>query len=403
MAVSAKKRMVVVLVVLGLVFGVVGAMHWFNGVVTAKVLQGFALQEPTVATISAQATSWQPQLASVGTVTPVQGAALAPEISGTVEAIHFDSGQDVAKGALLVSLRQNNLPDVLAELQAQAKLDQINLARDQKQFAAQAVSQAQIDTDRATLQAATAQVQAQQAIIDQTQIRAPFSGRVGIRNVNPGEFVSPGTALVTLEQLDPVYVDFYLPQQALGQVSVGQSVSVKVDAYPGQEFTGTISALDSAVDQATRSIKLRATLKNPGLKLVPGLFGQVSVASGAPVSQVTLPQTAITYNPYGDTVYVLTPHAFAWAGVSEGFVDRMIGKMIPNLPGKQAPGATYQASQVFVTLGDTRGDQVAVLSGVKPGDLVVTAGQMKLHNGALVMVNNSIEPANNPAPTPPNQ
>ncbi len=383
MAVNAKKRMIVMLAVVGVLFGAVFGFGAFKAVMVAKFLKGFANAEPTVAAMTAATSSWQPQLSSVGTLTAVQGATLAPEIAGTVEAINFASGQLVQKGALLVSLRQNALPDQLAQLQAQAQLDRINLTRDLKQFAAQAVSQAQIDTDRATLAAAEAQVGAQQALLDQTLIRAPFAGRLGIRDINPGEYVSPGTGLVTLTQLDPVYADFYLPQQDVGAVRVGQTVSVTVDSYAGQSFTGTVSAIDSAIDQATRSIRVRATIANQGLKLVPGMFVQVSVASGASATYITLPQAAITYNPYGDTVYVLTPHAPA--------------------PGAVTSGPSYLATQMFVQLGDTRGDQVAVLAGVKPGDMVVTAGQMKLHNGSLVMVNNTLEPADNPAPTPPNE
>ncbi|WP_297444119.1 efflux RND transporter periplasmic adaptor subunit, partial [Acidocella sp.] len=273
--------MIVMLAVVGGLFGLVFGFGTFKSVMIAKFLKGFANAEPTVAAMVAQTSSWQPQISAVGTLTAVQGATLAPEIAGTVEAINFASGQLVQKGALLVSLRQNALPDQLAQLQAQAQLDRINLTRDLKQFAAQAVSQAQIDTDRATLAAAEAQVGAQQALLDQTLIRAPFAGRLGIRDINPGEYVSPGTGLVTLTQLDPVYADFYLPQQDVGAVRVGQTVSVTVDSYAGQSFTGTVSAIDSAIDQATRSIRVRATIANQGLKLVPGMFVQVSVASGA--------------------------------------------------------------------------------------------------------------------------
>jgi membrane fusion protein (multidrug efflux system) len=197
--------------------------------------------------------------------------------------------------------------------------------------------------------------------------------------VDLGQFLAAGTEIVSLQQLNPVYVDFHLPQQALAQVQPGQVVDVSVDAYPAQKFTGTVMALDSNVDQATRSIAVRARLDNSKLLLRPGLFANISVATGTPQQVVTLPQTAITYNSYGDTVYVLSPGTDA--------------KGKPDLI----------ANQVFVTLGDTRGDQVAVTSGVKPGDQVVVAGQVKLRNGAVVAVNNNLLPPNSPNPTPPNE
>jgi len=309
----------------------------------------------------------------------VNGANLSAEIGGIVDSIHFESGADVPAGALLVTLRPNNDPAVLAQLQAQAALDQITYSRDVKQFQADAIAQAQVDTDRANLAAAQAQVQGQEALMAEKLIRAPFAGRLGIRQVDVGQYLTAGTQIVTLQQLNPLYVDFYLPQQALSQLAVGQVVNLAIDAFPGQSFPAKISAINAVVDSATRSVQVRATLPNDKLLLRPGMFATVKINVAAPQNLVTLPQTAITYNPYGDTVFLAVPQTDA------------MGK------------AGLVAQQVFVTLGDTRGDQVAILSGVKPGDQVVSAGQLKLRNSTPIAVNNSVQPPNSPNPTPPNE
>jgi membrane fusion protein (multidrug efflux system) len=371
--------MVIMLVAVGVLFGLIFGYGAVRSFFIARFLAGFANQVQTVATMTAAETPWQPNMQSVGSVTAINGASISAEVAGIVDAIHFVSGEDVQKGELLLTLRPNNDPAVLAQLEAQAALAAVNMARDEKQFAVSAVSQAQLDSDRAQLQAAQAQVAAQQALIQEKQIHAPFTGRLGIRQVDVGQFLAAGTAIVSLEQLNPVYVDFHLPQQALAQVQPGQRVAATVDAYPGVVFSGTITALDSAVDQATRSIGVRATIDNSKLQLRPGMFTNVTVSTGAPQDFVTLPQTAITYNSYGDTVYLVTKGTDA--------------KGKPDLI----------ANQVFVTLGATRGDQVAVLSGVQPGDEVVVAGQVKLRNGVVVAINNSLLPSDSPNPTPPNE
>jgi membrane fusion protein, multidrug efflux system len=373
------KRMVIMLCAVGVLFGLVFGYGALRSFFIGKFLASFANQVQTVATMTAEDTPWQPGLQSVGSVTAVNGASLSAEVSGIVDEIHFDSGQDVQKGALLLTLRPNNDPAVLAQLEAQAALAAINAARDQRQFAVDAVSQAQLDSDRAQLASAQAQVAAQRALIEEKQIRAPFSGRLGIRQVDIGQYLTAGTEIVSLQQLNPVYVDFHMPQQALSQVVPGQKVDIKVDAYPNEDFSGTVSALDSNVDQATRSIEVRATLDNSKLLLRPGMFANVNVSVGTPQDFVTLPQTAITYNSYGDTVYLVTH-------------------------GKDANGKpALIATQVFITPGATRGDQVAVLAGVNPGDVVVVAGQVKLRNGAVVAINNKLLPSNEPNPTPANE
>lgn len=372
------RRMIVMLICVGVLFFLVFGFGAVRNIMVARYLKTLANPVQTVATVTAKLTPWQPALNSVGTLVAINGADLSAEVAGIVDTIDFHSGEDVKAGQLLLTLRLNNETAVLQQLQATAKLDEINYQRDLKQLRANAVSQAAVDTDRATLAAAQAQVAAQQALIAEKQVTAPFAGRLGIRQVDVGQYLAAGTSIVTLQQLNPLYIDFNLPQQALAQIAVGQPVSVDIDAYPGQDFAGKITSINSAVNTTTRTVQVRATLRNVGMKLRPGMFGTVNVRVGTPVNRVTLPQTAIAYNSYGDTVFIVN-HAKDAAGKDELVAD-----------------------QVFVTLGNTRGDQVAVLSGVKPGDVVVNAGQIKLKNGSVVQINNSIEPTDEPNPNPPN-
>ena len=383
------KRLVIMLLAVGIVFGLIFGFGAFRNIMIGKFLATLSNPSQTVAAIKAADMPWRPSLHAVGSLVAINGANLSAEVSGVVDTIHFESGEDVAAGTLLLTLRANNDPAVLAQLQATAALDEVNYRRDVKQLAADGVSQATVDTDRATLASANAQVQAQQLLIAEKQIRAPFAGRLGIRQVDLGQYLSAGTEIVTLQQLDPLYVDFYVPQQALSQISVGQALTVSIDAFPGRGFPGTITAINSAIDTTTRMVQVRAGLSNPGLVLRPGMFATVDVGIGQPQNFVTLPQTAITYNPYGDTVFIVTPDNKPPAGKT------------PN--GKAAKGGGLVANQQFVTEGETRGDQVAITRGVNVGDQVVTAGQIKLKNGSPVTINNSIQPTNDANPSPPNE
>jgi membrane fusion protein (multidrug efflux system) len=373
------KRLVVMLVIAGIVFFLIFGFGAFRSIMIGKFLATLSDQTQTVATITAQTSSWQPSLSAVGSVVAINGADLSAEVAGIVDSIDFESGETVPAGKLLLTLRPNNDNAVLQELQATAALDAVTYHRDVRQLAADAVSQATVDTDRATLQNANAQVAAQRALMAEKQIRAPFAGTVGIRQVNLGQYLSAGTAIATLQQLNPLFVDFYLPQQSLSQISVGQAITVAIDAFPNQSFPGTISAINSEVDTATRTVQIRATISNDALQLRPGMYATVSIGLGAPQNLITLPQTAITYNSYGDTVFKV--------------------KDTKNANGPD----TLTAVQQFVQVGDTRGDQVAVLSGVAAGDQVITAGQLKLKNGTPVAINNSIQPANEANPNPPNE
>ena len=369
---------VVVLVVL-LLAGITGSNIYF-GMKKGKQM-ALAFSAPaTVATATATNTEWQAQSQAVGSLLAAKGADLAPQASGVVDRISFESGNDVKKGDVLLRLRPNDDPAKLAQLQAAAVLAELTLKRDREQLAAQAISQATVDTDVSNLKSANAQVAAQQALMEEKIVRAPFAGRLGIRQIDEGQYLTAGTTVVTLQALDPIYVDFYVPQQMLAALKKGETVTASVDAYPGAKFAGTISAINSKVDSASRNVQVRASLPNADRRLVPGMYATVEINNGAARSLVTVPQTAISNNPYGDVVYV----------VEKGGNDD-----------QGHPKLTVQ--QHFVKLGPTRGDQVAIESGVSAGDVVVTQGQMKLRNGAPVTINNSTTPTNDPAPTPPNE
>ncbi len=371
------KRMLLMLVLVGLLFGGIFGFQAFKAHMIKKFMAAQGVPVQTVSTIRAAYGEWQPRLEAVGTLRAVRGADLAPEVAGIVTAIRFASGEEVKAGAPLVDLDSAQETAQLQVLQAAAQLAEINYTRDSQQLEVKAVSQAAVDADAANLKAARAQVAQQQALIDKKLIRAPFAGRLGIRAVDLGQYVSPGAKLVTLQSLDPIYVDFSVPQGMLERVSVGQELAAKSDAFPGEQFSGKVSAIDAKVDPATRNVTVRGALRNPKHRLLPGMFATVDVQAGAAQRYVTLPQTAISYNPYGDTVFVVEEQ------------------------GKGPDGKPRLAAQQrFVTTGATRGDQVAVLSGVKEGETVVSAGQLKLRNGTPVVINNAIQPADNPAPQP---
>jgi membrane fusion protein (multidrug efflux system) len=365
-----------VAVVMGGIFG----WQIFIGKMTKKFMGAMATAPQTVSSTIAAASSWQPRTQALGTLRAVRGADLAAQASGVVDKIHIDSGAEIAAGTVLLTLKPNDDPAKLAQLQAQAELASITLKRDQEQLEAQAVSQATVDTDASNLKAARAQVAAQQALIEEKVVLAPFAGRLGIRLVDEGQYLAAGTTVVTLQALDPIFIDFYVPQQALARLKVKQTVSASVDAYPGVPFSGNIASVNSRVDAASRNVQVRASFANTDRRLVPGMYANVDIDDGDPSTLVTLPQSSITYNPYGNTVYLVQ---------KSGTDDKGNPKLT--------------VLQRFVKLGETRGDQVAVLSGVAAGDEVVTAGQMKLRNGSPVVINNKVVPASDPNPTPPNE
>ena len=374
------KRMIIMLIAVGLVFGGVFGFQIFKNAMIKKFMSAMPQPPQTVSTVTAAVQEWQPQIEAVGSLRAVNGADLAFEVSGIVRELHFKSGDDVAAGDILLTLRAADDIAKLEALKATAALSEIVHQRDQEQFKIKAVSQATLDADGANLKNAKAQVAEQQAVVDKKTLRAPFAGHLGVRVVDIGQYISAGTAVVTLQALDPIYADFFLPQQALNQIRLEQVVTIKIDTYPNGDFAGTITAINPKVDPATRNVQVRATLKNPDRLLLPGMYASVNVAAGGKQRYLTLPQTAVTYNPYGETIYVVDDKG-------------------------QDPQGRPQliARQIFVTAGLKRGDQVAILSGIEEGQTVVTAGQMKLRNGSPLVIDNTIRPTADANPTPIDQ
>lgn len=326
----------------------------------------------TVTAMTAAYSEWQPQITAVGSVRAVRGVEITTEVTGLVRSVEFHSGDEAKKGQVLVRLNADSDVATLRSLEAAADLAETVYARDKMQFDAQAISQAQLDADAADVKNKRAQAAAQAALVEKKILRAPFDGRLGITTVNPGQYLNTGDNVVTLQELDPVYVDFRLPQEQLTQVHVGLTARLTLDALPGQSFDGKITAIDPLVDTASRNFQTEATVPNPDRRLLPGMFVRVAVLSGSPQHYLTLPQTAVTYNPYGETVFLVA----------------------------KQPDGKLTAQQTFITTGPTRGDQVAVLKGVKEGDEVVTSGQLKLKNGTPLAISTMDTPSDAPHPTP---
>lgn len=371
-----KKRMAIMIVLAAVVFGGIFGFQFFRGMMMKKYMSAQGNAPQTVSTITAAYEPWQPRLTAVGSLRAIDGVQVSPEVSGIVSALHFTEGQDVKKGQVLVELVADNDIARLHTLQAAAALARTTYDRDKLQFEFKAVSQQALDADRANLMQAAAAVAEQQALVNKKFVRALFSGRVGIRMVSVGQYLNAGTPVVSLQALDPIYLDFSVPQQRIRIIHTGQKVSATTDAYPDEHFSGEVAVINPEVDPSTLNVKVRLKLNNPQHKLLPGMYATVDISAGKPQRYITLPQTAIIYNPYGNVVYL----AETGAGGN----------------GKRA----FIARQVFVTTGETRGDQVAVLKGVKEGDIVVTSGQIKLHNGSPIEVNNAIVPTNEAHPQP---
>ncbi|HWU75054.1 MAG TPA: efflux RND transporter periplasmic adaptor subunit [Rhodanobacter sp.] len=333
----------------------------------------------TVSTTTVREQPWQPSLQAVGSLRAANGADLAMDVAGLVTAVNLKSGQDVKQGQLLVQMRDGDDVAQLHQFEAAARLSQLTFERATKQLAAQAISKADYDAASADLKAKQAAVAQQKVVVAKKQLRAPFAGRAGIITVSPGAYLSAGTTVVTLQQLDPLLVDFYVPQSELGRLRTGQTVNLELDAYGSRSFEGKLSAISPKVDTDTRNVQVEARVPNHDKVLVPGMFAKITIDAGSSKPELTLPQAAIVYNPYGDTVYVVQP--------SKGKDDQ--GKPLP---------ATVK--QTFVTLGDTRGDQVAILKGIDAGTVVVTSGQIKLKNDAPIVIDNSVQPADSAHPTP---
>jgi membrane fusion protein (multidrug efflux system) len=378
--VQMNKRMVVMLVVVGILFGGIFGYKAFMRAMMMKYMFAGGVPPAVVSAVKAESLPWQPRIRAVGSIRAVRGVDVTTEVPGLVESVHFKSGDTVKAGALLVKLNTDADRAQMQALQAGTELSRIIYERDQKQFEVQAVSQAVVDADAAELKSRRAQLAQQKAMVAKKFIRAPFAGQLGISTVTRGQYLNPAEKVVTLQLLDAVYVDFFLPQQDLSRITTGQTADVTTDTYPGRIFTGKITAINPKVDTDSRNVQVQVAVDNPKHELLPGMFASVEVLAGKPEVYVTVPQTAVTFNPYGETVYVVQE--------KEKDAD---GKVV------------LAAKQVFVTTAETRGNQVSLVQGVKAGDMVVTSGQMKLKNGSVVIINNEVPVSNDPAPQPVDQ
>ncbi|HMA32589.1 MAG TPA: efflux RND transporter periplasmic adaptor subunit [Casimicrobiaceae bacterium] len=379
MAKGTAKRMIIMLVIAAVIVGGVVGFQQFKNTMIAKAIKGGANPPQTVSTTVARESTWQPTVQALGNLLASQEASLGAEVGGLVTAIHFDSGEKVRAGQPLVELNPAPLKAQLAQLEAQSALAELTLKRDEAQLKVRAISQAAVDNDAATLKSAQAQVAAQKALIAQKTIAAPFSGQLGIRQVNLGQYLAPGSAIVTLQKLDPMDVDFTVPQNQIDLIRIGMKAELQTSAAPGKTFAATVTAIEPQVDTTTRNLKVRARVPNPKGDLLPGVFATVHITQGEARQYVTLPNAAVAYNPYGATVFIVK---------DEGKGPDGKPKLV--------------AEQRFITPGPTRGDQVAIVEGVKAGETVVTAGQLKLRNGSPIVVNNTVQPSDNPNPQVPN-
>jgi membrane fusion protein (multidrug efflux system) len=331
-----------------------------------------------VTTADAQAVEWRSQIESIGTLAPVEGVMLSADADGVISKINVENGAPVKAGDILVELDASVEIAQLAAAQARADLSRINYERAKDLFERNANSKSEYDLADATYKQAVADMAAINAQIAKKQVRAPFDGRVGIREVNAGQFVARGRALLPLQKLNPIYVNFGIPQRNVPSLAPGQQVDVKVDAYPGRVFKGSITAVNSEVDSATRNSSVQATLENPDEVLRSGMFARVAVEMSAAAPQVVVPSTAIAYASYGNSVFI---------------VEKMKDK-----EGKEFLGVRQQ----FVKLGASRGDLIAIAEGLKAGEVVVTSGVFKLRNGVPIQINNTATPGASSSPKPAN-
>lgn len=369
------KRMFLMLVVAA---AVIGGLGYFKTRQIQAAVKSHAFTPPpeAVTTIVAKSEVWPSTLSVVGTMNAIHGVTVSADLPGTVDKINFDSGRWVKEGEVLVQLDTRQERAQLAAMQAQQDLAKINYDRMRQLVNEGVISRQDYDkamADQRQTEANTAEIR---ATIDRKTIRAPFSGVLGIRQVNLGQYLAAGNAIVPLQSLDPIYVNFNVPQQVVGRMQPGRTVRITSDNLPGTSFTGKVNAIDSVVDQSTRNVQVQAIMSNPGGRLRPGMFVQVEVGVGEQRTVLPLPASAISYAPFGDSVFIVSDL-------------------------KSPTGEAYRGvHQQFVKVEGSRGDQVGVISGLKAGEEVVTSGVFKLRNGAAIAVNNKIQPGNNPAPKP---
>jgi membrane fusion protein, multidrug efflux system len=388
------KRFVIAAIIVGLFLGGVG---YFNLVFKPKMIADFVSKMvPPPATVTAEAAkteSWIDRLRAIGTLVAIEGVDVAPQLGGTVTDYFFDSGKDVEKGEKLVKLDTSVEEADLADNKATLNQTILDYERQSKLVKTGAVSQAILDQTIAKRDSAAASVQHVEAIIAQKTITAPFAGRLGLRHVEKGQYVSAGQALVWLQALDPIWVDFPVPEASVAKFQIGSAIELAADAYPGQLFKGEVEAFDAKLSQDARMLTVRARVPNPDRKLLPGMFANVAVLAGGAKEFVTLPRTAVTYGLYGDSVWVVKEGAPEPAPASpptasnEPVASAVAADATTTGAVPAEPKLTVERR--FVRVGPTEGDRVAILEGVKAGEQVVTSGQLKLQPGATIKVDNS--------------
>jgi len=392
------------LAAIGFVLLFVAAFIGVKYMMVMKMMAGMKPPPPAVVTTAKAAyQEWQPALSAVGSLRAVRGADLALDIAGLVTHVNVKSGDDVKEGQVLLQLRDSEDVAQLHQLEAAAALAEVTFNRAKQQIAMKAISQADYDAASADLKGKQAAVQQQQVKVAMKQLRAPFAGHAGIVIANPGMYMNSGTTIVTLQQLDPLYVDFYLPQKNLGGLNVGQKVTLTLDAFSGKAFEGTINAISPKVDTDTRNAQIEAQVANPDHSLVPGMFANVNIETGEQKRYLTLPQTAVVFNPYGETVFVVRKKSefdkLQAAAAKSGDPKAQAAPASGAQNGPPIPPDALVVQQAFVTTNGTRGDQIAITGGLDEGAEVVSSGQLKLKNGAQVTIDNSKLPAASPNPT----
>ena len=384
---STRKRMFWTLLITVLVFGGVFALWGAMRTMMNSFFDDMPQPPVSVATFEARAERWSGRLEAVGTLVAVNGTDVTTEAGGVVQRITFEPGQPVKAGSLLVELTSDAEMATLEALEASANLARVQADRWRALGTEQLVSQAEVE-ERAT-QAATARAQAesQRALIAQKRIRAPFDGVLGIRKVDLGEYLAPGAPIVSLQSLDPIFLDFTLPEQELGSLREGMAVRARVDSIGGRDFEGQVTAIEPAVDPDTRNFRVQATFDNPDHLLRPGAFARVEFEVGEDEDVVVIPQTAVGFNPYGNVVYVVIPAEDDGENTDEA----------------DAEGDRLIVRQRFIDTGPTRGDMIVVTRGLAPGETVVNGGLLRLRNDAAVVINNDVQPSADERPLPPNR
>lgn len=373
------KRMIIMLALAGIVFGAIFGMKWFGNKMMNDYLAKAPIPPATVSAAPVETMTWDNHLEAIGSFVAVNGTVVTTESGGIVTAIHFESGANVGKGAALVTLDSANEAAELKRLQAQAELAELNRSRREKLYTLEAISKSDYDAADSEAQAAKAAVDAQRAKLAQKNIRAPFAGQLGIRKVNLGDYLSPGAAIVSLQSLDPIYFDFTLPEQQVAVAQPELKVEVRVDSMPGEAFVGMVDAIEPLIDEATRNFKVRARLSNPDHRLRPGQFGKVTLTLPGERQLLVVPRTAISYNSYGTSVFVVQ--------------KQKDPKPAPETPAPGSPPHTdLEVTQRFVKTGDARGDFVSITEGLKEGEQVATSGLLKLRNQLPVIINNNNTP-----------